>query len=114
MVSCGRGCDSHWDVRCCCEPDCHAKNTLEQFRNCPMMVSTMLFHISNNYNWYRASERGDWSFLDRFRFSESAINDIKAAYYEEQMEGVINEMRFHLSNINELVSKTRRAYRPSD
>ena len=46
----GRLCTPDWDVRRCCEPNCPAKNSNAQLRACPMRVSTMVFHMGNNYD----------------------------------------------------------------
>ena len=47
LTTCGRGCCGHWDVRCCCEPNCPQKNSMEQFNVCPMKLQTLAFHCGN-------------------------------------------------------------------
>ena len=51
--NCGRGCQSDWDVRCCCEPNCKEKNTMKQFNKCKQKTNTLhccLFNDSYTYN----------------------------------------------------------------
>ena len=43
------GCLPNWDVRCCCEPNCPAKNTMAQFARCPRAIFTAGFHIENTF-----------------------------------------------------------------
>ena len=49
LTTCGRGCCGDWDVRCCCEPNCPQKNSMEQFNVCPMKLQTLAFHCGNEY-----------------------------------------------------------------
>ncbi len=84
LASCGRGCSNGWDVRCCCEPDCHRKNTVEMLRACPMRVSTMVFHMGNNQDWYNAATANDFSWLDEFGFTDADKREMINDYKEEQ------------------------------
>ena len=52
MFSCSRKCFGAWDVRQCCELNCPAKNSNEQFLACPMRVSTFHFMIGNKKEMY--------------------------------------------------------------
>lgn len=54
LSSCGRGCQSHWDVRCCCELDCSGKNSIAQFNACPVMLSSLYFLFGNDEGLYEA------------------------------------------------------------
>ncbi len=47
MSACGRGCAPHYDYRCCCEPNCPIKNTIEEFNNCYMAVDVVAYAIEN-------------------------------------------------------------------
>ena len=49
LTTCGRGCLPDWDIRCCCEPNCPAKNSMKQFNACPQKVETLFGHITNEY-----------------------------------------------------------------
>ena len=65
-MTCGRGCSGNWDVRCCCEYNCPAKNSNLQFYRCPMMINTICFHMDNDYELYMCVEEGDFDFLQTY------------------------------------------------
>ena len=53
LSSCGRGCQSHWDVRCRCELACPTKNSIAQFNACPVMVDSLSEFLQNDYAIYK-------------------------------------------------------------
>lgn len=76
MTTCGRGCNTNWDVRCCCEFNCPAKNSNLQFYRCPMMINTIVFHIGNNYELYSMAEENDYTFIKSyFQIDDDNIRD---------------------------------------
>ncbi len=87
LKNCGRGCDSHWDVRCCCELDCKAKNTNEQFRACPMKLPTIHFTLGNDYELYKAVERGDWGVIKKhFKLDNDEVKTLKEWHDESEAD----------------------------
>jgi len=50
---CGRRCTPSCGVQVCCEYNCIAKNSLEQFNVCSQKTSTLCFHIQNDAFWYQ-------------------------------------------------------------
>ena len=83
LARCGRGCRNGFDVRCCCEPNCHRKNTVEMLRACPMRVSTMVFHMGNDQELYNAAMADDFSWLDQFGFTDDDKQEMIKEYKEE-------------------------------
>ena len=52
LMTCGRGCEKNWDVRACCEPNCAAKNSMDEFNACPMKLNTLYLLAHNEYDVY--------------------------------------------------------------
>ena len=81
IKNCGRGCDQHWDVRCCCELDCKAKNTNKQFRACPMKLPTIYFTLGNDSGLYEAVENNEWGVIKKhFKLNKDEIQSLKEMY----------------------------------
>ena len=80
---CGRGCQSGWDVRCCCEPDCPAKNTLQQFLACPMRIPTAVFHMGNDRERYERACAGDYGYFEEIGLRGDDLNEAIAEYKED-------------------------------
>jgi hypothetical protein len=49
---------------------------MEQLRVCPMRVSTIVFHMGNNRDWYDAANDGDFSFLEEFGFTDADAQEM--------------------------------------
>ena len=76
--TCGRGCSQNWDVRCCCELNCPAKNSLLQFHNCPMRLNTTYFCIGNDREIYKLAENNNWKPIKRiFGMNKKELKQIK-------------------------------------
>lgn len=76
-MDCGRGCKENWDVRCCCEFNCPAKNSNLQFYRCNMMINTIVFHIGNDYSLYSMAEENNFSFIeDYFKIDDEIIKSV--------------------------------------
>ena len=52
LMTCGRGCEKNWDVRACCDPNCAAKNSMDEFNACPMKLNTLYLLARNEYDVY--------------------------------------------------------------
>lgn len=85
-LNCGRGCSTGWDVRCCCEFNCPAKNSNLQFHRCPMMINTVVFHIGNDYGLYSCAIEDNFDFLlDYFEIDcEETQKKIIALFKEDR------------------------------
>ena len=62
--SCGRRCNSDWDVRVCCEAKCAAKNTINQFSKCCMKLHTIRWGMQRCYDELRYNGTDDVSLDD--------------------------------------------------
>jgi hypothetical protein len=82
LLTCGRGCQGNWDVRCCCEINCPSKNSLAQLLACPQRVSTMAFWISNERDLQEHAVKGDFTCLDQFQFTDKDKIGIIATFQE--------------------------------
>lgn len=86
MVSCQRGCSGNWDVRCCCELNCPKKNTNKQFYNCPMKLSTITFHLGNDYGLYTHAENNEWGPIKKvFKLTKKELDEVKKMYKEKNI-----------------------------
>lgn len=82
--TCGRGCQQNWDVRCCCELNCPAKNSLLQFHKCPMRLNTTYFCIGNDREIYKLAENNNWKPIKRiFGMNKKELKQIKKWWYED-------------------------------
>ena len=69
-------------MRCCCEPNCPSKNTVEQLRVCLKRVDTMVFHLG--HNMVEVSDAEAW--LDDFGFSDEDKAKMVCQYKAEDAE----------------------------
>jgi len=84
---CGRGCQPHWDVRCCCEWNCPSKNTKKQFMACQQKLSTIYFMLGNDYGLYTLVEEGEWDEIKRFfKLKRGEIRQLKEWWDEDHPE----------------------------
>jgi len=87
MTTCQRGCSGYWDVRSCCELDCKAKNSNEQFYKCPMKLPTICFTLGNDYELYKVVKAGKWWIIKKhFKLNKDELEELKEMHAEEQEE----------------------------
>ena len=84
MSNCNRGCNPNYDVRCCCELNCRRKNSNIQFQNCPMRISTIYFHITNDYDMYTEIEDDLWHTVKKkYKLTNIEIDELRDRFLEE-------------------------------
>lgn len=89
---CGRGCNDSFDVRCCCESNCQQKNTITQFNKCSQKISTLYFHIGNNYNVYSFLENRN-NILNKKMYCQ-----FKIAFFRTNLHELVNDIYIFLED----------------
>ena len=84
LTTCGRDCKPSEDIRSRCEINCKAKNSNDQFLACPARVDTTAWTIANEYGLYKLAEKGDFTYLDQFDFTDEDKMAIIASYHEDR------------------------------
>ena len=83
-MSCNRGCSGNWDVRCCCEINCPAKNSNLQFKRCPMKINTILFHIGNDEDLYLCATNDEFEYIQEyFDITDEELDTVMELWNDE-------------------------------
>ena len=82
------GCLPSRDVRCCCEPNCPAKNTMAQFARCPRAIFTAGFHIENTFELHNDGTKTKAEYI---AFIRPTLMDWFSTLGDEAMETKITE-----------------------
>ena len=57
---------------------------MPQLLRCPMRIENMAWHMANDYDANKLAEKGDFSYLDQFGFSEKDKEEMIALYMEDR------------------------------